>query len=441
MTKASSVSFADRHIRRCSTWWLVSLWAMIPVLVGIAMYFDVGAALVAGLAVASVAGPTLLHVTRAPARLTAIAVAIAAMGIVGVLIHAGRGMIEMHFGVFIVLALLSVYGFWPAVLAGTVTIAVHHLAVFFVAPRSVFNYDAHLGIVILHATFVIIETVPVALLARKIGHMVEAQRLSLEQLGAVAGQIESSVAKMSTSNQTLADGATQQAAGVEETSSAMTEIASLTDRNAEMAQSAASLAAGSRTAAGRANGAMSRMSTAINEIESSAAETAKIVRAIDEIAFQTNLLALNAAVEAARAGEAGKGFAVVAEEVRTLAMRSAEAARNTSGLIEQSVARARGGVSIAHEVESSLGEITSATEKVAQMVSEIASVSREQATAVTQVNASVAQISEVTQRTAASATETAGVSEELLSESRRLNDLISQLNALAGGSAASTVLN
>src|SRR6185295_18888337 len=146
---------------------------------------------------------------------------------------------------------------------------------------------------------------------------------------------------------------------LEETTSALEEMASMTRKNAETAQQAAGLAGETKSAADRGNQAMHKMGTAIAEIQKSATETAKIIKVIDEIAFQTNLLALNAAVEAARAGEAGTGFAVVAEEVRNLAMRSAEAAKNTSAMIEESVSNARNGVALSQDVAKSLGEITS----------------------------------------------------------------------------------
>src|SRR6202007_792051 len=136
---------------------------------------------------------------------------------------------------------------------------------------------------------------------------------------------------------------------LEETTSALAEMSAMTKKNAETAQQAASLCAEAKSSADKSNQAMGRMSSAIADIQQSASETAKIIKVIDEIAFQTNLLALNAAVEAARAGEAGKGFAVVAEEVRNLAMRSSEAAKNTSAMIEESVQNSRNGVAIAGE--------------------------------------------------------------------------------------------
>ena len=170
-----------------------------------------------------------------------------------------------------------------------------------------------------------------------------------------AEQVASASGQVSAASQSLAEGATEQAAGLEETSSSLEEMSSMTKQNADNAQQANTLAAEARKAAQSGAESMERMSHAIDDIQKSSDETAKIIKVIDEIAFQTNLLALNAAVEAARAGEAGKGFAVVAEEVRNLAMRSAEAAKNTANMIEESVKNAKNGVEIANEVSKVLG--------------------------------------------------------------------------------------
>ena len=160
-----------------------------------------------------------------------------------------------------------------------------------------------------------------------------------------------------------------------------------------------------------------------------------IAEVIDEIAFQTNLLALNAAVEAARAGEAGKGFAVVAEEVRNLAMRSAEAAKNTANMIEESVKNAQDGVDIATKVGQILDGIVQSIGKTTALVSEIAAASREQAQGIDQVNNAVAQMDKVTQQNAANAEESASASEELSSQAESMNDIVGELTALVGGNA------
>ncbi|MCK5564907.1 MAG: chemotaxis protein, partial [Planctomycetes bacterium] len=250
-----------------------------------------------------------------------------------------------------------------------------------------------------------------------------------------SSQVTSAAGQVSSSSQSLAEGATEQAAGLEETSSSLEEMASQTKQNADNAQQANTLATDARKAADSGNDAMGRMNGAIQDIQKSSDETAKIIKVIDEIAFQTNLLALNAAVEAARAGEAGKGFAVVAEEVRNLAMRSAEAAKNTSELIEDSVKNSKNGVDIAEEVGKTLGTIVEGIAKTSDLVGEIAAASKEQSQGIDQVNTAIAQMDKVTQANAANAEESASASEELSGQAEQMNSIVGQLSALVGGSA------
>jgi methyl-accepting chemotaxis protein len=179
---------------------------------------------------------------------------------------------------------------------------------------------------------------------------------------------------------------------------------------------------------------MKRMSEAIDKIKNSASETAKIIKTIDEIAFQTNLLALNAAVEAARAGEAGKGFAVVAEEVRNLARRSAEAAKNTADLIEGSTKNAEAGVAVTNEVAKNLQKIQEVASKVATLIAEIAAASKEQSQGIDQVNTAVSEMDKVVQQNAANAEESASASEELSSQAQELSAMVLELTAIVGGS-------
>jgi methyl-accepting chemotaxis protein len=249
-----------------------------------------------------------------------------------------------------------------------------------------------------------------------------------------AEQVASASSQVSSASQSLAQGASESAASLEETSSSLEEISSMTRKNADTAHQASVLSTEAKTVSDKGNAAMIKMSAAIASIEKSAMETAKIVKTIDEIAFQTNLLALNAAVEAARAGEAGKGFAVVAEEVRNLAMRSAEAAKNTAGLIEGSVQNAKNGVVIADQVAAVLAEITTASGKVNLLVSEIAAASSEQSQGVNQVNQAIQQMDKVTQSNAAAAEESAASAEELNGQSEQFRTVVGDLRKLVSGS-------
>jgi len=216
-------------------------------------------------------------------------------------------------------------------------------------------------------------------------------------INTVVDNLDEANSQILSSAQSLAEGSNEQAASLEEVSASLEEIASMTKQNADNSNQAKILAGEARASANEGDSSMKKMAAAIQEIKQSSDNTAKIIKSIDDIAFQTNLLALNAAVEAARAGEAGKGFAVVAEEVRNLAMRSAEAAKNTANMIEESVKNADGGVKITEEVAKSLNQIVDRIVKVGDLITEIATASNEQAQGVEQVNVAVAQISTATQ--------------------------------------------
>ncbi len=250
-------------------------------------------------------------------------------------------------------------------------------------------------------------------------------------------QISSAADQVSAAGQSLAQASSEQAATVEEIASSMEEMASMTRQSAESADESRQTAGETRQSAEQGTEAMERMSDAIAEIKQSSDETAKIVKTIDEIAFQTNLLALNAAVEAARAGDAGKGFAVVAEEVRNLAQRSAEAAKNTSALIEESTRRAEAGVQINQSVASALMEITEGSKKVHEVVSEIATASSEQSCGIDQISTAITQMDSTIQQGAANAEESASAAEELSAQAEALHQMVRELVQLAGGGMGS----
>ena len=255
-------------------------------------------------------------------------------------------------------------------------------------------------------------------------------------LGDGSNQVAAASGQVSSASQSLAEGASEQAASIEETSSSLEEMASMTKQNADHADQAMAMMGKAQDLVRKVDGHMEEMAQSIGDITERSFETEKIIKTIDEIAFQTNLLALNAAVEAARAGEAGAGFAVVADEVRSLAMRAAEAAKNTSSLIEGTIAAVKNGNELTRSTQEAFKENVEISEKIANLVEEIAHASKEQAQGIEQINQAVAQMDKVVQQNAANAEESASASEELSAQAEQMRSHVRDLGALVRGKAA-----
>ena len=269
-------------------------------------------------------------------------------------------------------------------------------------------------------------------IARPVGSIANDLRGGAEQVRSASGQVAET-------SQQMAEGAGEQAAALEEIASSLSQMTSMTQHNADGAREASGLMSETLDRIRQGNADMSAMTGAIDEIQDSAVETAKIIKTIDEIAFQTNLLALNAAVEAARAGDAGKGFAVVAEEVRNLAQRSAEAARNTATLIERSQESSRQGVDYTGKVEDSFRTIAEQVDKAARVVQDIARANGEQAEGINQISAAVTQVDQATQNNAANAEESASAAEEMSAQAEELNVAVQTLETIVQGESANQV--
>ncbi len=267
-------------------------------------------------------------------------------------------------------------------------------------------------------------------MARSVGGTLQSLAATLD---AGSQSLSRSADEVRKGSKDLSEGASEQASSLEETSASLEEIGSMTRQNSDNAREANNMAGKAKESLERGGEAMRRMGDAIGRIKSSADETAKIIKTIDEIAFQTNLLALNAAVEAARAGDAGRGFAVVAEEVRNLAQRSAEAAKSTASLIEDSRKHADQGVTTSAEVAEILTGISGQVTSLAGVISEVATANEEQSKGVSQIGESVNQVDKITQATAATAVQSAEAGESLVVQAGELAGIVIELNGLVRG--------
>ncbi|MDQ5984906.1 MAG: hypothetical protein CSYNP_03445 [Syntrophus sp. SKADARSKE-3] len=263
-------------------------------------------------------------------------------------------------------------------------------------------------------------------LVRNLNRVISGLALSYEEVSDASAQV-------ATTSQVLAEGASEQASSLQETSSSLEKLAFMTRQNADHAHQAKEMMLESQRIVGNVQGHMEVMNQAIEEIAKTSEETSKIIKTIDEIAFQTNLLALNAAVEAARAGEAGAGFAVVADEVRSLAMRAAEAAKSTNNLIDNTMKAVKNGSELTRVTRDAFQENIEIIGKVGQLVDEVASASQEQASGIIQVNSAVTQMDKVIQQSAANTEESAGASEALKAQAGQMEIFVEELRIFVTG--------
>ncbi len=427
-----------------------------------------GLALVAAVGLLLMGAAAALSAAARGGQASRIGLPVLGMAMVALVIHAARGQTEAHFAVFAFLAVTVVYRSpWP-VLAGAATIAVHHLS---------FNYfqqwgwgpvcftQPGLGRVLEHAAYVVAEAGVLVVLARRM----HAEFAAGEELNAIAmrlagdggaidfgavhlpgtvpatrrmlqalTRIETAIATVRASTDSIGTAASEIAAGshdlstrteqtagnLQQTASSMDQLNGTVQHSAESARTANQLAASAASVAQRGGSVVAEVVTTMNDISASARQIADIIGVIDGIAFQTNILALNAAVEAARAGEQGRGFSVVASEVRALAQRSAEAAKQIKTLIGTSVERVESGSRLVGEAGATMNEIVDSVKRVTDVIAEITAAAAEQSQGLGEVNAAMSQLELMTQQNAALVEQSAAASASLRDQSARLVDAV-----------------
>jgi methyl-accepting chemotaxis protein len=405
-----------------------------------------------------------------------------AMAMVALHIHLAGGNTIYHFGVFVTLAFLLVYRDWKPVVAGAVAIAVHHLSFNYLQQWGTLGVICFekpgLGVTLLHAAYVVIQSAVeiylAQLLARDavqaseldqiakhiaetdgrvhldVGHISARTELgrdlkkAIQTIGAVmrssqeiARATSISAREIAQGNAALSQRTEEQASSLRQTTLSMKELTETVKQNAENAGQARELAQAASQVAATGGEVVGEVVQTMFSINESSKQIADIISVIDGIAFQTNILALNAAVEAARAGEQGRGFAVVASEVRTLAQRSAAAAKEIKELITTSVGNVQDGTRLVEKAGMTMEEIVRSVERVTQIVAEISTASRHQSSGIEEVNRAVSQMDAVTQQNAALVEEAAAAAESMQQQAQSLRDAVAAFSLGEAGAEAS----
>ena len=423
--------YLDLYRQTANRRYLGILLAQLPVAAVIATYHDVAILPVLAMAVAIAALPALACWTAPASSMTAVALSVATMFTSALYIHAGKGGIEWHFHVFASMAVLTMLATESAILAAAGTIAVHHILFYFVAPTSLFDYQAAFPVVLLHAAFVVAETVPTVMIARILSRATIAEGLATAQLKANAEALDRHVAAICNSSRELSHAVHQQAAAVEQSSASLHQqvdyiggISATAKRSDDLSSaSVASISGGAER--------MAVLDNRVTQLVAAGQAIRTIAATVQSFAFQTNLLALNAAVEAARAGEAGAGFAVVADEVRSLSLRSSEAAQQTEEQVNLVLSETASVRALSTEVRQLLESAVSQSGSMATEVTGLATKSEAQLRQIHTVQIAVSEIGRLSQANAASAAAANESAEALQRTNESLRETVAALVSLS----------
>lgn len=420
-------SFSRNHEKQVNTWGLVLLLLHLPVflLIAYVLHGSLLVPLVAGLVL--LAGPAAGLLQDPTARTNSIVMAIAAMGIAALGIYVSQGRIEAHFSIFVLLALLLVYGRMTPLLVAGATIALHHVLFWLWLPAGVFNYQASFLLVLVHALFVILEVGPCCFIAREFGRSIEARGIVLEHLDDSSDRVACSSQQISAAGSRFADSARQQAETLEKTAAASVHWGQTSSQNAQASESALLLMTAMDQELGQANADVLVMAGVVNDMVASGKKIGEVVRLIDGIAFQTKILSLNAAVEAATAGQHGASFSVVAQEVGSLAQRSASAATDTAMLIDASICSSRTGEVAAAALIAAMKRVNQTALTIKTQLALLESTSRTQQQYGSQIQHSVTSLENVARGSAASAVESAQAAVILSEEAATLKSIVTML--------------
>ncbi|MFP5519278.1 MAG: methyl-accepting chemotaxis protein [Bdellovibrionia bacterium] len=422
-------SIEQTYTGNVNKWMLLLVAGHLPIMMGVASFFGTGLGFAAIATAAIVAGPTVLYLMNKTSKVTSISLGVALMALSGLLIHLAQGMIEMHFHIFVMLAVMIVFANPWVIVAAAATIAVHHLGFWYFLPKSVFNYEASFWIVLVHAVFVVVESIPAVLISRKFHQIIINQGSIVSELVTLTQKMNQTASESSATAVNISAGTEQQAASIQSTAAALYEITRIVELNTENAKQAAKLSQESNQIAVEGERNMTELMEMMNQITSSSKKIAEIINVIEDIAFQTNLLALNASVEAARAGEQGRGFAVVADAVRTLAHRSSSAAKDITKLIQDSVEQISMGQKIANKSGDSLTKILKSVEKVASLNGEISTASEEQSQGIRDIKSNVESLEASTNESTQISMNSAKSAQELSEQAQVLNELVETLKS------------